>query len=120
MPDRVALVTGAARGIGLATSRLFTEQGWRVAMLDRDEKALAEAVGKVEGAVHILADVAQASDVSRAVDETLGHLSRIDALVNNAGVADFGPIGETDYNRWRTVMETNLDGPFLMAQAASG
>lgn len=56
-------------------------------------------------------------DVTRAMAATRDVLGRIDALVNNAGVADFGPIEGTDFARWRKVMETNLDGVFLMSQA---
>ena len=52
--------------------------------------------------------------IARVLDE----YNRLDALINNAGVADFGPLGETDFERWRTVMATNLDGVFLCSQAA--
>ena len=115
MPN-VALVTGAARGIGLATTRLFLAEGWQVAMLDRDRPALEEAAAGLEGVLPVFADVSIPDQVTRALAEVLGHFGRLDALVNNAGVADFGPIAETDFTRWRRVMETNLDGVFLMSQ----
>jgi NAD(P)-dependent dehydrogenase (short-subunit alcohol dehydrogenase family) len=114
---KCALITGAARGIGLATAKGLVEDGWKVAMLDRDVEALAEAVAGVEGAVEIRADVSFPADVERAVAEVTEAFGRLDGLVNNAGVADFGPIRETSFERWRRVMETNLDGPFLMTQA---
>jgi NAD(P)-dependent dehydrogenase (short-subunit alcohol dehydrogenase family) len=114
---RTALVTGAARGIGLATAALFTEQGWRVVMVDRDAPELARAAADVVGAVAIAADVSLPDQVARVMaDSALDH--GLHALVNNAGVADFGPIAETDFARWRRVMDTNLDGVFLVSQAA--
>ena len=115
--QKVALVTGAARGIGLATAQLFLEQGWRVAMLDRDVPALDSACAGLEGARPFYCDVSEPDEVDSTIAEILAHFGRIDALVNNAGVADFGPIAETDFKRWRTVMAVNLDGVFLMSQA---
>lgn len=113
---KTALVTGAARGIGLETARLFLDDGWTVVLVDRDAPALEEAAADLPGARPIVADVSVPDDVDRIVDEAgLDH--GLDALVNNAGVADFGPIEATDFTRWRTVMETNLDGVFLMTQA---
>lgn len=108
-----AIVTGAARGIGLATTRRFLDMGWRVTMVDRDADALHEAAAPLDAVVHVICDVSQSGQVATLAASQ----SRVDALINNAGVADFGPIHETDFARWRTVMETNLDGVFLMSQA---
>jgi len=119
MADKAAIVTGAARGIGLATAKLLSESGYRVAMVDRDANELGLATPQVDGALRVDADVSVPEDVNRMIAETLAAFGRIDALVNNAGVADFGPIEETDFRRWRTVMETNLDGVFLCSQAAT-
>ncbi|MEO1345474.1 MAG: SDR family oxidoreductase [Pseudomonadota bacterium] len=110
---KTALVTGAARGIGLATTKQFLAQGWRVIMVDRDTDALEEAAAPLEKALSVVADIS----LPDQVDALAAAHPRIDALINNAGVADFGPISETDFARWRTVMETNLDGVFLMSQA---
>ena len=115
---KTALVTGAARGIGLATTKLFLEEGWQVAMIDRDSDALADAVTSLDRVHGIDCDVSDPASVKGMVAETLKTFGRIDALVNNAGVADFGPIEETSFERWKTVMATNLDGPFLVTQAA--
>lgn len=115
---KTALVTGAARGIGLATTKLFLEEGWQVAMVDRDEPELSTAAADLDNVCAITADVSEPDDARRLVAETLDAFGAIDALVNNAGVADFGPIEETTFERWRTVMATNLDGPFLVTQAA--
>lgn len=115
---KTALVTGAARGIGLATARRYLASGWRVAMVDRDGDELGASAAGLNGAKAIVADVSDPGQVQEMTDSALEAFGRIDALVNNAGVADFGPIEETDFARWRTVMATNLDGVFLCSQAA--
>ena len=119
MSRKTALVTGAARGIGLATTKLFLAEGWQVAMVDRDCEELAQASEGLENVKTICRDVSQSGDVEAIITEVIDWSGELDALVNNAGVADFGPIDETDFARWRTVMETNLDGVFLMSQAAA-
>jgi len=118
MAQKVALITGAARGIGLATAKLMQADGWQIAMLDRDTDELARALPEVPDAVALPYDVSKPQDVDQAMTVIASRLGRLDAVVNNAGVADFGPIEQTDFQRWRTVMETNLDGVFLCSQAA--
>ncbi|MCL4147691.1 UNVERIFIED_CONTAM: hypothetical protein GTU68_014810 [Idotea baltica] len=118
MTDKVALVTGAARGIGLATTQRFLREGWQVVMIDRDGDELPNAAQGLNAAMPIVADVSKPDQVEDFIAETQKRFGRLDALVNNAGVADFGPIRETTFERWRTIMETNLDGVFLTSQAA--
>jgi len=115
---RTALITGAARGIGLAAAHRFLREGWAVAMLDRDGDELGRAAAARQDVLAITADVSDPDDVARAVAEAGARFGRLDALVNNAGVAEFGPINEADFAMWRRVMATNLDGVFLMSQAA--
>jgi NAD(P)-dependent dehydrogenase (short-subunit alcohol dehydrogenase family) len=115
---KTALVTGAARGIGLATAKRFLADGWQVALIDRDATALGEAAADLENARAFVCDVSKPPEVEAMIADVLRFTGRIDALVNNAGVADFGPIADHDLPRWRTVMETNLDGVFLVSQAA--
>lgn len=119
MSEKVALVTGAARGIGLATTELFIEQGWRVAMVDRDGDELHKAAAGINEASPFIHDVSIPEQVDDMVRSVVGSFGRIDAVVNNAGVADFGPIEETGFDRWRAVMATNLDGVFLVSQATT-
>lgn len=118
---KTVIVTGAARGIGLATTVRFLADGWAVAMVDRDAEELgaaADRLGQSEAAVlPVIADVSDPVAVEGILPTVLGRFGSVDALVNNAGVADFGPIEETDFARWRRVMETNLDGVFLMTRA---
>ncbi|MDP7185264.1 MAG: SDR family oxidoreductase [Paracoccaceae bacterium] len=113
----VAVVTGAARGIGLATTKLFLAEGRHVVMIDRDGDALLPEADALKNVTPIVRDVSIPSDVDAMAAQVETELGRVDALVNNAGVADFGPIEDTTFERWRTVMETNLDGVFLMSQA---
>ena len=113
-----AIVTGAARGIGLATTKQFLADGWRVTMVDWDSDALAKASAGLDGVLPLIKDISNPQDVGPIVSESLAAFGSVNALVNNAGVADFGPIEETDFERWRRVMSVNLDGVFLMSQAA--
>ena len=114
---KTAIVTGAARGIGLAATKQFLEQGWRVVMIDRDEPVLMEEAGKLTDVDPVVCDVSKPDQVAAMARHVEDTCESVDALINNAGVADFGPIAETGFDRWRTVMETNLDGVFLMTQA---
>ncbi|AML51166.1 SDR family NAD(P)-dependent oxidoreductase [Falsihalocynthiibacter arcticus] len=117
MTQKVALVTGAARGIGLATSKLLIEQGWKVAMIDRDASELAIAAEPLEQGFPFEYDVSLPDDVDKMAEAVISTFGRIDAVVNNAGVADFRPLAETTFADWRRIMETNLDGLFLVSQA---
>ena len=115
---RTALVTGAARGIGLATATTLLSRGFEVCLLDRDEDALLDAVGSLgEGAFAHACDVSLPDQVEAAAAALAERWDGLNVLVNNAGVADFGPIAETSFERWRRVMATNLDGVFLVTQA---
>lgn len=114
---KIAIVTGAARGIGLATTRQFLAQGWRVVMIDRDAPGLETAAAALGAVDAVVCDVSQPDEVAAMAAHVGTSCKSVDALVNNAGVADFGPIEETDFARWRRVMETNLDGVFLTSQA---
>lgn len=115
---KIALVTGAARGIGLATTHVLIEQGWQVAMIDRDGDELTTAAGKLNQARPFICDVSYPDQVDEMISSVRDTFGRIDALVNNAGVADFCPLEQTTFAQWRRVMETNLDGVFLTSQAS--
>lgn len=118
MINKIAIVTGAARGIGLATTKLFLENDWQVAMIDRDQEELQKAAEELPGVLPVFCDVSVPGQVTEMVSRVVGAFGRIDALVNNAGVAFFKPLEETDFECWRTIMATNLDGVFLCTQAA--
>ncbi len=118
----VAVVTGAARGIGLAIAQWFLAQGGRVAMWDNDAATLAQAEQALDQPGRVLAvdcDVSDPDQVAAATARTAAHFGRIDSLVNNAGVAVFKPTLDTSFAEWRAVMATNLDGAFLCTQAVA-
>ncbi len=120
--SQVAVVTGGARGIGLAVGHWFLAHGYRVALVDIDADTLARTDAALANPERVLAHVADVSDPDQvaaamlAIDRRFG---RADALVNNAGVAVFKPILQTSFEEWRHVMGTNLDGAFLCTQAAA-
>lgn len=119
---RVAIVTGGARGIGLACGQWFRRHGWKVALWDIDAATLAATDAALADPDHVLAvhmDVSQPEQVQRALAATVGRFGRVDALVNNAGVAVFKRTLDTRWEEWRHVLGTNLDGPFLCTQAVA-
>ncbi len=124
--QKIALITGAARGIGLATAKKFLREGWRVALLDIDRETLGATMGVLAQSwktdrdiFEVVCDVSSPEQVRRAVDSVAAHFGGIDALVNNAGIADFMPILDTDIETWNRIMAVNLTGPFLMVQAVA-
>ena len=119
---KVAVVTGAARGIGLAIAQWFLAHGHRVALLDRDGatlEACVQAIARPDQVLALHADVSDEAQVRAAFVALERRWGRLDALVNNAGVALFKPLLETSFAEWSLVMATNLDGPFLCSQAAT-
>ena len=120
-PQKVALVTGAARGIGLATAKRFLAEGWRVALLDIEGELLRAAVADLadpDRALALICDVSDAGAVTAAIEQIGQRFGRLDALVNNAGVAVFAPIMETSNEDWSRILAVNLTGPFLCTKAA--
>lgn len=116
--ERVAVVTGAAKGIGAATAALFAHEGARVALLDTDEVG-SETASRLDGEARFLrCDVSDATAVARAFGEILDAFDGIDVLVNNAGVQRYGTVTETSEDLWDEVMNVNLKSAFLCAQAA--
>ncbi len=123
---KVAVITGAARGIGRATAEKFLGQGWHVALLDIDGETLAETGAAIASAnsalgevMAVTCDVAAPEQVQRAVDQTVARFAGINALVNNAGTAVFKPLLQTNFAEWQRVLDVNLSGPFLCSQACA-
>lgn len=119
---KVALVTGAARGIGLAVAKRFLGEGYRVALLDIEGELLAASVKALNDPANTLAlhaDVSDENAVAKAFADTQARFGRLDALVNNAGIANFKPVLETTLAEWERIMAVNLTGPFLCTKAAA-
>jgi NAD(P)-dependent dehydrogenase (short-subunit alcohol dehydrogenase family) len=116
---RVALVTGAANGIGRATALRLLEEGWSVAALDQRKSELARTFARHSpNALAIEGDVADGATAERAVQAALKTFGRLDALVSNAGTMIRKPIGKLTLAEWRRVLDVNLTATFLFARAA--
>lgn len=100
--------------------KLFLDYGWHVALIDNNTDTLRATEKTLPGqtSLCIECDVSNPHQVQRAIDQTAAHFGRLDALVNNAGIADFGPIAQTGLEVWNAIMATNLSGPFITVQSA--
>lgn len=112
--DKIAVVTGAASGIGLATARLFIEEGARVVVADIATEAGKRAAAELgDRASFRQLDVTREDQWIQTMDATVRELARVDILVNNAGIAMLKDIEATTLEDWRRTMDVNLDGVFL-------
>ena len=114
--EKLAIVTGAARGIGLATAKLFNENGFKVAIVDKDKNEITKLSILNNDIRTFCYDISNHDSIDKMFNSILKWHNRIDVLINNAGVADFGKIEVTDLSRWNDVMRTNLDGAFMCSQ----
>jgi 3-oxoacyl-[acyl-carrier protein] reductase len=119
---KTAIVTGAARGIGLEIARQLAEGGARVVLVDVLEDQLKEAAGNLPGAEEVLTfavDVTDEAAVEALFDEVIEKAGRVDILVNNAGITRDDLLLRMDADEWDLVMAVNLKGTFLMTKHAS-
>jgi meso-butanediol dehydrogenase / (S,S)-butanediol dehydrogenase / diacetyl reductase len=115
---QVAVITGGASGIGLATARRLRDEGARVVVLDRDEAALAAAAAELGGGVVTRqVDVADAAGVEGCIAAVLEETGRIDVLVTAAGVDRCDTVVNTTLEEWRTIIDVDLDGVFHACRA---
>ena len=120
LPGQVAIITGAARGIGLATAQLLADAGASVALLDIDGETArrqAERIGAKAAAW--TCDVTSESAVESVFADVIRRFGRLDVLVNNAGAAVRKPAVELSMDEWRRIMDLNLGGVFLCARVAA-
>ena len=120
LEGKAAIVTGAARGMGAATARLFAAEGARVMVtdiLDAEGAAIAKEIG--EAARFTSLDVSDAESWSRVVAQTRDIFGRLDVLVNNAGMMHAVPLVDCEPDAFRRVLDVNLTGPFLGMRAAA-
>jgi NAD(P)-dependent dehydrogenase (short-subunit alcohol dehydrogenase family) len=120
LEGRVALITGAASGIGRATALLFAREGARVGVVDIDDGGGMETVRAIKDAGGdarwVRADVTEAAEALRAADAVAGWQGRLDVLFNNAGISHVGVLHEIPEAEWDRVVAVNLRGVYLMAK----
>jgi NAD(P)-dependent dehydrogenase (short-subunit alcohol dehydrogenase family) len=119
-PDRVAVVTGGAKGIGGSTALALGSDGMKVVIVDIDGEAGQKSAAAVEEAgsqaVVVEADVSKSQEARRAAEEAVASFGRIDILVNSAGIQRYGDVVETPEEVWDEVLRVNLKAMFLMAK----
>ena len=123
LKDKVAIVTGATRGIGRAIAVRFGEEGAYVAVVGRDQQMGRETVRLIDKAggqgIFVPADLSHSAQIQTMVDTVLAHWDRIDILVNNAAICPFEDFLEMSEGLWDQVLDTNLKGYFLCSQAVA-
>jgi NAD(P)-dependent dehydrogenase (short-subunit alcohol dehydrogenase family) len=120
--NEVALITGAARGIGQAFAKRLAQDGFTIALLDRlDCQATAQLVHDAGSEAHIFrADLSEKADIDRVAAEVQSQLGSVDVLVNNAGILPNKSFDEITMEDYRLLMSINLDAPFWLAHALVG
>jgi len=116
---KVAIITGAGRGIGLAIAQSFAQEGAQLTLCGRQESTLKQASQLIDGEPLLMScDVRDPGQVAAVVDATMARYGRLDILVANAGVGSVVPTEDMSLEEWHRVVDTNLTGAFLTAQAA--
>jgi NAD(P)-dependent dehydrogenase (short-subunit alcohol dehydrogenase family) len=123
LDGKVAIVTGASSGLGVAFATGLAEAGADVAICARRVERLEETKGKVEAigrrCIAVPADVANPDDCTRVVEETVAQLGKVDVLINNAGIGTAVPATRETPDEFRKVIDINLNGSYFMAQACA-
>lgn len=123
LSGKVAMVTGANRGLGKAIAEVFTEAGISVGLLARNEDQLKSAVDQLreQGAqcLALVADVGEEGQIKKAVEDIVQEWGRLDILVNNAGQISPGQLEAIDSSMWSRIIQTNLTGAYLCSRYAA-
>ena len=106
--DKVAIITGASGGIGLATARLFAERGARVALVARSAELLQQSAAELPNALAMPTDMRNTAAVRQMIAQVQQHYGRIDILINNAGQGMHVSVAEADLDQYRAVFELNV------------
>src|SRR6516165_5663056 len=124
LTDQVAVITGAASGIGQAIALLFAKQGAHVVVLDIDRGAAVATVKSIQQnggrAIFLSCDVSKSSEVGKVFQTIDSELRRVDILINNAGIAHVGTIASTSEEDFDQIYNVNVKGVFLCSRAAIG
>jgi 3-hydroxybutyrate dehydrogenase len=121
LKDKVAVVTGAASGIGKEIAKTFVREGARVAIADLNQKAADAAAAECDGsgqALGIVMDVTSEQQVDAGIARTVAQFGKIDVLVSNAGIQIVAPLDQFEFASWQKLLSIHLDGAFLTTRAA--
>jgi len=119
LDGKIALITGASRGIGKGIAEVFAREGASLILAARDQARLDQLAGSLATPVVVVpADVTEESQVQQVFRQAMERFGRLDILVNNAGVFDGGPLDELSVETWDKVIAVNLRGPFLCTREA--
>ncbi|MDI9485315.1 MAG: sorbitol-6-phosphate dehydrogenase [Bacillota bacterium] len=119
LDGQVAIVTGAAQGLGAALAQRLAKEGCKVVVADMNLEKAQEVAAALPDAMAVHVDVSKEEMVNRLVDQTVEKYGRLDLFVANAGIVRSGPIETFEYDTWRQVIDVNLIGYFLCARAAA-
>lgn len=119
LKDKVAVITGAGRGLGEAVARAYAAEGAKVIVSDIDAAAAQRVATSLPGASSFTCDVRVPAQVEALVDAAIARHGRLDIMVPNAGIANVAPLAQTSYEQWREVTSVNLDGVFLCIRYAA-
>ncbi|WP_375259485.1 L-iditol 2-dehydrogenase [Citreimonas sp.] len=119
LDGKTALITGAARGIGLAFARAYAAEGARVALADIDIARARDAAQRIEGAIAVELDVTRQDSIDTAVDHVVDAFGRIDILINNAAIFTAAPIAEITRDDYARAFDVNVSGTLFTLQAVA-
>lgn len=114
--DKVAIVTGASSGIGLATAKLLHKKGAKVVLAARSRDKLRKLAGELKGSLVVPTDMTKVSQVKKLIKDTLKHFGRVDILVNNAGRGYDSPVESIELKKFQHLFELDLVGPLVAMQ----
>jgi 3-hydroxybutyrate dehydrogenase len=120
LKDKVAIVTGAASGIGHEIAKTYAREGARVVIADINQKAAdaaAAEIGDSKKAIGVVMDVTNEQQVDAGVAQTVQHFGKVDVLVSNAGIQIVAPLEDFDFANWKKLLAIHLDGAFLTTRA---
>ena len=119
LSNKIALVTGGSRGIGLATAKILAENGATVIITAKDKDRLENAVKEIPNAIGIAANIRKTNEVKNVIREIIEKFEKLDILVNNAGVfPQIKKLHEIDEDEWNEILDVNLTGQFRFTKEA--